>query len=123
MLHHLLLFFFVSIFLIHSGEEFVEFFFLLDLPIFIGFLSDGLIMLCNCFDCSYGQAYDGTHIGASLLGFILPLLLLRVVGIVVLCQPAKSRHSPDTSPDSTAEAEMVIHISRFLFFCCLLYSS
>ena len=35
----------VSIFLIHPGEEFVELFFLLDLPVFIGFLSEGLIIL------------------------------------------------------------------------------
>ena len=63
LLHGLLLFFFVSIFLIHTGEELVEFFFLLDLLVFIGFLSEGLIILCKAFNGSDGQADDSTHIG------------------------------------------------------------
>ena len=123
LLHGLLLVFFVSIFLVHSGEELVEFFFLLDLPVFILCSSKGLIILCKGFDCTNGQADDISHIGASLLGFVLSLLLLRIVGIVVLRQPPKSRHSPDTSPDSTAEDATVISMNRRFSFCCLVYSS
>ena len=122
-LHGLLLFFFVSIFLIHTGEELVKFFFLLDLPVFIGFLSEGLIILDKGIYCTYRQSQNRTHIGASLLGFVLALLFLRVIGIAVLRQPAKSRHSPDTSPDSTAEDATVISINRRFSFFCLLYSS
>ena len=122
-LHGLLLVFFVSIFLVHSGEKLIEFFFLLNLPILIGFLSEGLIFLCKCFDYAYSQPDNSTHIGASLLGFVLPLLFLRVVGIAVLRQPTKSRHSPDTSPDSTAEDAAVISMNLRFSFCCLLYSS
>ena len=88
-LYHLLLIF-VSIFLIHPSEEFVEIFFLLDFPVFILWSSEGLIISCKCFDCSYGQADDSSYIGASLLGFVLALLLLRIVGIVILRQPPKS---------------------------------
>ena len=121
-LHGLLLFFFVSIFLIHPGEELVEFFFLLDLVFFILCSSEGLIMLCNCFDCTDGQADDGTHIGCRLGGFVLALLLLWIVGIVIR-QPPKSRHSPDTSPDSTAEDAIVISMNRRFSFFCLPYSS
>lgn len=115
--------FFVSIFLIHTGEEFVEFFFLLNLQIFIGFLSEGLIILCNCFYCAYGQTDNGSHIGASLLGFVLSFLFFRIVGIAVLRQLPKSRHSPDTSPDSTAEDATVISRKRRFSFFCLQYSS
>lgn len=123
-LHGLLLVFFVSIFLVYSGEELVEFFFLLDLPVFILCSSKGLIILCKGFDCTNGQADDGTYIGASLLGFILAFLLFRIVGILVLLrQPPKSRHSPDTSPDSTAENAAVISRKRRLSSFCLLYSS
>lgn len=122
-LHGLLLFFFVSIFLIHPSEELVEFFFLLDALIFILCSSEGLIALCKCFDCANGQADDGTHIGCRLGCFVLSLLLIRVIGIVILRQPAKSRHSPDTSPDSTAEDAIVISINRRFSFCCLAYSS
>ena len=43
-LHHLLLFF-IRIFLIQTGEEFVELFFLLDLLFFILWSSEGLIIL------------------------------------------------------------------------------
>ena len=123
LLHGLLLFFFVSIFLIHTGEKLVEFFFLLDLPVFILCSSKGLIILYIAFNGSDGQADDGTYIGASLLGFILAFLLFRIVGILVLRQPPKSRHSPDTSPDSTAEDATVIRRKRRFSFCCLLYSS
>lgn len=121
--HGLLLFFFVSIFLVYSGEELVEFFFLLDLPVFILCSSKGLIILCKGFDCTNGQADDGTYIGASLLGFILAFLLFRIVGILVLRQPPKSRHSPDTSPDSTAENAAVISMNLRFSFCCLPYSA
>ena len=121
--HGLLLFFFVSIFLIHPGEELVEFFFLLDLVFFILCSSEGLIMLCNCFDCTDGQADDGTHIGCRLGGFVLSLLFFRIVGILVLYQLVKSRHSPDTSPDSTAEDAIVISMNRRFSFFCLPYSS
>ena len=121
--HGLLLVFFVSIFLVHSGEKFIEFFFLLNLPILIGFLSEGLIFLCKSFDSSDSQTNDGTHIGCRLGGFVLPLLLLGIVGILVFCQPPKSRHSPDTSPDSTAEDAAVISRKRRFSFCCLPYSS
>ena len=88
-LHHLLLFF-IRIFLIQSGEEFVEFFFLLDLPIFILWSSEGLIILCECFYSSYGQSQYCARIIGSLLGFVLALLLFRIVGIVLLRQPPKS---------------------------------
>ena len=88
-LHHLLLFF-IRIFLIHPGEELVEFFFLLDLPIFIRYPIEGLIILCECFYGSYGQSQCCAHIIGSLLGFVLALLLLRIVGIVILRQPPKS---------------------------------
>ena len=121
-LHGLLLFFFVSIFLIHTGEELVEFF-LLDLQFFIRYPIEGLIIFCNCFDCADGQANEGTHIGASLLGFVLSFLFFRIVRIAVLRQPPKSRHSPDTSPDSTAEDAAVISRKRRLSSFCLLYSS
>ncbi len=87
-LHHLLLFF-VRIFLIQTSEELVEFFFLLDLPIFILWSSKGLIILCECFYGSYSQSQYCAHIIGSLLGFVLALLLLRIVGIVILRQPAK----------------------------------
>ena len=122
-LHGLLLFFFISIFFVQAGEKFVEFFFLLDLLFFIRFLSEGLIILCKCFDCANGQADEGTQIGTSLLGFVLALLLLRIVGITVLRQPPKSRHSPDTSPDSTAEDATVIRRKRRFSFFCLPYSA
>ena len=122
-LHRLLLFFFVPIFLIHPGEEFVEFFFLLDLPVFIGFPSEGLIILYIAFNGSDGQAEDGAHIGCRLRCFVLPLLFFRIVGILVLRQPPKSRHSPDTSPDSTAEDAIVMSMNRRFSFFCLLYSS
>ena len=123
LLHGLLLVFFVSMFLVQPCEEFIEFFFLLDLTIFIGFPSEGLIILYIAFNGSNGQANNGSHIGAGLLGFVLALLLLRIVGIAVLRQPPKSRHSPDTNPDSTAEDATVISINRRFSFCCLLYSS
>ena len=122
-LHGLLQFFFVSIFLIHTGEELVEFFFLLDLLVFIGFLSEGLIILCKAFNGSDGQADEGTHIGCRLGGFVLSLLFLWIVGILVLRQPPKSRNSPDTSPDSTAEDAIVISMNRRFSFFCLPYSS
>ena len=115
--------FFVSIFLIHPSEELVKFFFLLNLPILIGFLSEGSIVLCNCFYCAYGQTDNGSHIGASLLGFVLPLLFFRIVGILVFCQPPKSRYKPDTSPDSTAEDATVMSMNRRFSFFCLPYSS
>ena len=121
--HGLLLFFFVSIFLIQPGEKFVKIFFLLDLVFFILCSSKGSIVLCKSFDCTYGQANDGPHIGSSLLGFVLSLLLLGIVGILVFCQPPKSRHSPDTSPDSTAEDATVIRRKRRFSLFCLLYSS
>lgn len=121
-LHCLQLFFFVSIFLIHSGEELIEFFFLLDLLVFIEYSSEGLIILYIAFNGSYGQADNGPHIGASLLGFILAFLFFRIVRIAVLRQPPKSRHSPDTSPDSTAEDATVISRKRRFSFCCLVYS-
>ena len=121
--HGLLLFFFVSIFLIHPGEEFVKFFFLLDLVFFIQCSSEGLIILNIAFNSSDGQADDGPHIGTSLLGFVLSFLFFRIVRIAVLRQPLKSRHSPDTSPDSTAEDATVISMNRRFSFCCLLYSS
>lgn len=88
-LHHLLMFF-ILIFLIQTGEEFVELFFLLDLPVFIGFLSEGLIILCKAFNCADGQADNGTDVGCRLGGFVLALLILRIVGIVILRQPPKS---------------------------------
>jgi len=122
-LHGLLLVFFVSIFLVHPGEELVEFFFLLNLPVFIGFLSEGLIILYIAFKGSDGQADNGSHIGASLLGFVLSFLFFRIVRIFILCQPPKSRHSPDTSPDSTTEDATVISMNRRFSFFCLLYSS
>lgn len=122
-LHGLLLFFFVSIFLIHTGEELVKFFFLLDLPVFIGFLSEGLIILDKGIYCTYRQSQNRTHIGAGLLGFVLSFLFFRIVGIVILRQLPKSRHSPDTSPNSTAEDATVISINRRFSFFCLPYSS
>lgn len=122
-LYGLLLFFFVSIFLIHTGEEFVEFFFLLNLSVFILCSSKELIILYIAFNCTNGQADEGTHIGCRLGGFVLSLLLLWIVGILALRQPTKSRHSPDTSPDSTAEDATVIRRKRRFSFCCLLYSS
>ena len=88
-LHHLLLFF-IRIFLIQTGEEFVELFFLLDLPFFILWSSEGLIISCKCFYSSYGKSQYCAHIGARLLGFVLALLLLRIVGIALLRQPPKS---------------------------------
>ena len=111
-LHRLLLFFFVSIFLIQTGEELLESFLLLDGLFFIICPSEGLIVLCYCFDCTYGQANDGAHIGCRLGGFVFALLLLRIVGIIILRQPPKSRNSPDTSPDSTAEDAAVISRKR-----------
>ena len=122
-LHGLLLFFFVSIFLIHTGEKFVEFFFRFDVLFFIRYLSEGLIILYIAFNGSDGQADNSSHIGAGLLGFVLALLLLRIVGILVFCQPPNSRNSPDTSPDSTAEDATVISINRRFSFFCLLYSA
>ena len=122
-LHGLLLFFFVSIFLIHTEEKLVEFFFLLDLLFFILCSSEGLIILYIAFNGSDGQTDNGTHIGASLLGIILAFLFFRIVGILVFRQPPKSRHSPDTSPDSTAEDATVISINRRFSFFCLLYSA
>ena len=115
--------FFVSIFLIHTGEEFIEFFFLLDTLFFIRYLSEGLIILYIAFNGSDGQTDNGSHIGSSLLGFVLSLLLLWIVGIAVLRQPPKSRHSPDTSPDSTAEDATVISMNLRFSFCCLPYSA
>ena len=124
MLHSLLLaFFFVPIFLVQTGEEFVEFFFLLDLVFFILCSSEGLIILCKCFDYAYCQTQNCTCIGCCLGCFVLALLLIRVVGIVILRQPAKSRNSPDTSPDSTAEDAAVISRNRRFSFFCLPYSS
>ena len=82
-LHHLLLFF-------QTGEEFVEFFFLLDLPIFILWSSEGLIILCKAFNCADGQADESTHVGCRLGSFVFALLFLRIVGIVLLRQPPKS---------------------------------
>ena len=122
-LHGLLLFFFISVFLVHPGEEFVVFFFLFDLSVFIGFLSEGVIIMCKCFDCAYGQADNSPHIGAGLGCFVLSFLFFRIVRIAVLRQPPKSRHSPDTSPDSTAEDAAVISRKRRFSFFCLLYSS
>ena len=87
---HSLLLFFIRIFLIHPGEEFVELFLLLDLPVFIGYSSRGLIILCKGFDCAYRQPQYCAHIGTGLLGFVLALLFLRIAGIVILRQPAKS---------------------------------
>jgi len=120
---HGLLLFFILIFLVHSGEEFIEFFFLLDFLIFILCSSEGLIILCQCFDGSDGQADDGTRIGCCLGGFVLALLFFGIVGIAVLRQLPQSRHSPDTSPDSTAEDATVININRRFSFCCVLYSA
>jgi len=122
-LHRLLLFFFVPIFLIHPGEEFVEFFFLLDLLFFIGCSSEGSIILYIAFNCAYGQPQNSTCARCCLGSFVLALLLLRVVGIAVPRQPPKSRNSPDTSADSTAEDAIVITMNRRFSFCCLLYSS
>ena len=79
--------------------------------------------MCKSFDCTNGQADDGTYIGCRLGGFILALLLLGIVGIVVLRQPPKSRNSPDTNPDSTADDAIVISMNRRFSFFCLLYSS
>ena len=84
-LHGLLLFFFVSIFLIHPGEEFIEFFFLLDFLIFILCSSEGLIIWDKGIYCTYRQSQNRTHIGASLLDFVLPFLFFRIVGIVIVC--------------------------------------
>ena len=89
-LHGLLLFFCVLIFLVQTGKEFVELFFLLDLLFFIRYPNEGLINLCECFYSSYGQAQYCAHIISSLLGFVLAFLLLRIVGIVLLRQPPKS---------------------------------
>ena len=122
-LHGLLLVFFVSIFLVHPGEELVEFFFLLDLLFFILCSSEGLIVFSKGFDCAYGQTDNGSHIGTRLGCFILAFLFFRVIGIAVLRQPPKSRHSPDTNPDSTAEDATVISMNRRFSFFCLLYSS
>lgn len=80
-------------------------------------------MLRKSFDSSDGQSDDGTHIGCRLGSFVLAFLLIRVVGIVIVCQPPKSRNSPDTSPDSTAEDAIVISMNRRFSFFCLLYSS
>ena len=87
-LHHLLLFF-IRIFLIQTGEELVELFFLFDLLFFIRYPIEGLIISCKCFYGSYRQSQYCAHIGAGLLGFVLALLLLRIVGIVLLRQPTK----------------------------------
>ena len=88
-LHHLLLIF-VSIFLVHLGEEFVELFFLFDLLFFIRYPIEGLFISCKCFYSSYRQSQYCAHIIGSLLGFVLALLLLRIVGIALLRQPTKS---------------------------------
>ena len=88
-LHHLLMFF-IRIFLIQTGEEFVELFFLLDLLFFILWSSKGLIILCKAFNCADGQADNGTDVGYRLGGFVLALLLFQIVGIVLLRQPPKS---------------------------------
>lgn len=120
---HGLLLFFILIFLVHSGEKFIEFFFLLDTLFFIRYLSEGLIILYIAFNGSDGQTDNGSHIGTSLLGFVLSFLFFRIVRIAVLRQPPKSRHSPDTSPDSTAEDATVISMNRRFSFFCLLYSS
>ena len=88
-LHHLLLFF-IRIFLIHPGKELVELFFLFYLMFFIRYPIEGLIIFCNCFDCADGQANEGTDVGCRLGGFVLAFLFLRIVGILVFCQPAKS---------------------------------
>ena len=87
-LHHLLLFF-ILIFLIQTGKEFVELFFLLDLLFFILCPSEGLMIICKYVYGSYRQSQYCAHIIGSLLGFVLALLFLRIVGIV-LRQPAKS---------------------------------
>ena len=88
-LHHLLLFF-ILIFLIQTGEKFVEFFFLLDLLFFILWSSKGLIILCEGFDCSYGQAENSSYVGCRLGSFVFALLFFRSVGILVFRQPTKS---------------------------------
>ena len=87
-LHHLLLFF-IRIFLIHPGQELVEFFFLLDLLFFIRYPIEGLIISCKCFYSSYRQSQYCAHIIGSLLGFVLALPLFRIFGIF-LRQPPKS---------------------------------
>ena len=80
-------------------------------------------MLCNCFDCTYCQTQNGTHIGCRLGGFVFALLFFGIVRILILRQLPKSRHSPDTSPDSTAEDAIVMSMNRRFSFFCLLYSS
>ena len=89
MLHHLLLFF-IRIFLVQTGKELVELFFLLDLLFFILWSSKGLIIICKYFYGTYRQSQYCAHIIGSLLGFVLALLLLRIVGIALLRQPPKS---------------------------------
>lgn len=90
LLHGLLLFFFVTIFLVHPGEELVELFFLLDLLFFILWSSEGLIIICKYFYCSYGKSQQSAHIVGTLLGFVLSLLFFRILGIALLRQPPKS---------------------------------
>ena len=79
--------------------------------------------MCKSSDCADGQADEGTRVGCRLGDFVLALPFFRIVGIAVLRQPAKSRHSPDTSPDSTAEDATVISRKRRFSFFCLPYSS
>ena len=101
--------FFVSIFLIQPGEELVEIFFLLDAVFFILCSSEGVIILFHCFQGTNGQPNDGACVGCRLGGFLLALLLIRIIGVII-GQLAKSRNSPDTSADSTVDAATVIPI-------------
>ena len=89
------MFFFVFIFLIHLGEEFLKFFFLLN-GLFL------LLFFCQCTDNPCGNTNNGTQVGCRLLGFDLPLPFLRVIGFAV-DYPAKCSSSPQASTDSTTD--------------------
>ena len=99
--------FFVSIFLIQPGEELIEIFFLLNAVFFILCSSEGVIILFHCFQGTNGQPNDSACVGCRLSGFVLAFLLIRIVGVII-GQLAKSRNSPDTSADSTADEATVI---------------
>ena len=71
--------------------------------------SEGVIILCNGFQGANGQTDDGACAGCCLGGFVLAFLLIRIIGVIIV-QLAKSRNSPDTSADSTADEATVIPI-------------
>ena len=65
------------------------------------------MILSYCFYDTNGQTDDGACVGCRLGGFLLALLLIQIIGVII-GQLTKSRNSPDTSADSTAEDATVI---------------